>query len=357
MVDRHAKLGRGNKRDAFTLVELLVVIAVIGILVALLLPAIQSAREAARRAQCTNNLHQIGIAMHNHHSAKGSFPPGRFGLPKRDYPRGKAELGPLVLLLPYFEEQSAFAGINLRVNPDGEDGWRKENYVAFAASIPSFLCPTARFGRYVVSEGGGIPEGTLLGATHYLGIEGTWWDVVGDNNGVFYEYPVASRRITDGLSKTTAFGEIAPAEDQEAPSSPQWDYFIFDEPRTQLQLEIACRGAYGQTVSNGHFRQTRVAWCTAGLCNHASLPNTQACRSHGQAWRWKKDVNPDTGRHEFYAGDYHFDLRPPTSEHPGGVQDLYCDGRVEFIKDDIDEVIFQESATRDGSQIYSPTEL
>src|SRR5690348_5945006 len=95
---------RLSNRFGFTLVELLVVIAIIGILVALLLPSIQSAREAARRSQCTNNLRQLAIALHNYESAQKAFPPAII----IDFTPGKTwgEWGPQSLLLPYVEEQN-----------------------------------------------------------------------------------------------------------------------------------------------------------------------------------------------------------------------------------------------------------
>ena len=114
------------RTTGFTLVELLVVIAIIGVLVALLLPAIQAAREAARRLQCQNNLHQMGLAMQNHHSAKGSFPPA-FLKP--------GNWGWSVWLLPFIEERTLYATLNptgsvIAVNP------------TTTTSLKAFLCPS-----------------------------------------------------------------------------------------------------------------------------------------------------------------------------------------------------------------------
>src|SRR5215467_393971 len=109
------KLRSLNSQSGFTLVELLVVIAIIGVLVSLLLPAVQSARESARRMQCTNNLHNLGLAMHNYHDALGTFPNSHFYNPS---PSGKDDLcssatncemwGWGALILPYVEQQNLF---------------------------------------------------------------------------------------------------------------------------------------------------------------------------------------------------------------------------------------------------------
>ncbi|HTN74437.1 MAG TPA: DUF1559 domain-containing protein, partial [Pirellulaceae bacterium] len=103
----------------FTLVELLVVIAIIGILVALLLPAVQAAREAARRMQCMNNLKQLGLAAHNFHSAHGKLPPGFLGpVPAQDNIGGDQCIGVLAFLLPYLEQQAVYDGVTIEKRLD-----------------------------------------------------------------------------------------------------------------------------------------------------------------------------------------------------------------------------------------------
>src|SRR5262245_39523460 len=102
-------------RRAFTLIELLVVIAIIGVLVALLLPAVQAAREAARRMQCTNNLRQLGIAFHNYEGAHGGFPPGRVIAPwpgDPTLPAANYRWGVLASLTPYLEQTNVFNALN-----------------------------------------------------------------------------------------------------------------------------------------------------------------------------------------------------------------------------------------------------
>src|SRR3954469_2860277 len=106
---------RQPSRRGFTLVELLVVIAIIGVLVALLLPAVQAAREAARRGQCSNNLKQIGLALHNYETAIGTFPPGRLNT----YVKGNGHCwGAYSQLMPYLELGALFDAMNFSMNPD-----------------------------------------------------------------------------------------------------------------------------------------------------------------------------------------------------------------------------------------------
>ena len=339
----------GNRRRAFTLVELLLAVAIVGVLMALLLPAIQSAREAARRTQCANNLHQIGVAMHAHLAAKGHFPPGRFG---RNYEldpgHGRPEMGPLVQLLPFFDESNVYVRLDFKI--DGYDflPFFMANREAFEAKIPSFLCPSAQYDPNLPSGSFGVTWG-IWGATHYLGNQGSRWDTVGNNNGIFFELSfVSDRMITDGMSKTVAFGEHAWAENEDAPSNPLWDIFTF-EPEgvcaVQQDLEQRFRNVYSGSTDNQTNRssQATAAWWTGQLYNHAIPPNNPTCRTPRQAQR------PG----EKYAGSQAFDLRPPTSQHPSGVNELFCDGHIEFISDQIDQPTFQEIGTRDGSATYN----
>jgi prepilin-type N-terminal cleavage/methylation domain-containing protein len=195
---------------AFTLVELLVVIAIIGILVALLLPAVQAAREAARRTHCTNNLKQIGLAVHNFHDTYGRMPPGRWWNESATW---------FALILPQMEEEDAY---NLWVYQFPASYYHPINKAAREFTPPMYLCPSR--GRSPgtlsndVSEGG---ESTPGACGDYAGNWGSNWDRNKPNiiNGVIgnsITYPkytdawsggIEFREITDGLSKTLLAGE------------------------------------------------------------------------------------------------------------------------------------------------------
>ena len=122
-----------NRRQAraFTLVELLVVIAIIGVLVALLLPAVQSAREAARRMQCQNNLKQIGLALHNYHDTHMTFPPGAFWYGASSENRGSI----LIQLLPFIEQQNLYNRFDFTTNVDSQTALQ-------GTIIPGYTCPS-----------------------------------------------------------------------------------------------------------------------------------------------------------------------------------------------------------------------
>src|SRR5688572_30214591 len=137
-------------RSGFTLIELLVVIAIIGVLIALLLPAVQAAREAARRAQCTNNLKQIGIGLHNYHDANDALPWGQG-------PLGWNDWSSLSLMLPYVEQRAMFSALNFdrrdAAGNDYADPGRSENRTVIRSTINVFLCPSDDTGRLGNAEG------------------------------------------------------------------------------------------------------------------------------------------------------------------------------------------------------------
>lgn len=194
-MNRHRRIRPRRPTCAFTLVELLVVIAIIGILVALLLPAVQAVREASRRMQCQNNLHQIGVALHNYHAAFRKFPPG--GLEVRpEFPGGK-QIAWSAFVLPYLEQSAAYAKVDFNYAFDAP-----ENAEAAATPIETYLCP---------STPRSSPLNRGRGATDYGGIYGE--RIVSTNyppRGVMiHDKAIRFRDITDGTMRTLAVSEDA----------------------------------------------------------------------------------------------------------------------------------------------------
>lgn len=192
--NRSMSLGQ-NRRAAFTLMELLVVIAIISVLVGLLLPAVQAAREAARRMQCQNNLHQIGIALHNYHAAFRKFPPG--GIEVRPEVRNGKQLAWSAFVLPFMEQSAAYVRVDFNYSFDDP-----VNAKAAAIPIETYLCP---------STPRSSPLMRGMGATDYGGIYGE--RIVSRNyppRGVMiHDRAIRFRDITDGTARTLMISEDA----------------------------------------------------------------------------------------------------------------------------------------------------
>lgn len=282
---------RHTLRRAFTLIELLVVIAIIAVLVALFLPAVQQAREAARRSQCRNNLKQIGLAAHNYESGHRTFPPGVLGT------SGSAAQGQLlhtwlVQILPYVEQQTIQATYDFNRRFDVA-----ANAPAVAAPIPVFLCPT-------VSDPAASP---LFAAGHYAGNAGTY---AGQDDGLLY--PVSRVRIgdvRDGSSLTILAGE--------------------------LRFEIGgwARGAMntgsggGGGGSQGFARAVLRWWKCSSSCATPGI-NPPATSCSGGCER-----------------QFQF-----SSPHVGGCHFVFADGHVAFLSDNVDSSVFRSLTTRAGSE-------
>ena len=193
---------------AFTLIELLVVISIIGVLVALLLPAVQSAREAARRTQCVNNLKQIGLALHNYEGSHQALPPGYVSA----FDATGTDLGPgwgwAAMMLPQMEQGATFSALNFSTNIEVAG-----NLTGRLINIAAFLCPSDR----VEPSWPAVDRNLLTGApirvicqiapSNYVGMNGES-EPGPDGEGVLFRNSrVAFRDITDGLSATIAVGE------------------------------------------------------------------------------------------------------------------------------------------------------
>ena len=211
--------GVSLSRSAFTLVELLVVIAIIGVLVALLLPAVQAAREAARRAQCLNNLRQIGLALHNHHDSLGKLPPGFASQATGTWPGGSndptPESGPgwslFASILPYLEQSNLHSQIkfNLAITDPA-------NAQARQTPLKMYVCPSDTPPRVIqITDSGSPPSDANTPVVMTEAAVCSYAGVLGDGayeqlpfTGVFHRTSaVRFAEISDGLSNTIGVGE------------------------------------------------------------------------------------------------------------------------------------------------------
>jgi prepilin-type N-terminal cleavage/methylation domain-containing protein len=215
-----SRLTRLRCRSGFTLVELLVVIAIIGVLVALLLPAVQTAREAARRMQCGNHIRQIGLALHNYHDTNGAFPPGGF--------KGNCgyKMGWIVRVFPFLEQAPRYDSIAPLLQT--ATPWRFDTSPHFGLDpkytnkIQTLTCPSSEFKKSEHYVNATLPWVTDQSPLHYRGVAGAYnvEPVVGNwsehavytTSGIFY--PVTATRmaeIKDGTSNTLMVGEYSSA--------------------------------------------------------------------------------------------------------------------------------------------------
>jgi prepilin-type N-terminal cleavage/methylation domain-containing protein/prepilin-type processing-associated H-X9-DG protein len=332
-------------RRGVTLVELLVVVAIIGVLTAVLLPAVQTVRETARRTSCTNNLRQIALANANHETARGRFPIGsesRQWSERPDFPHQFFRWSLLAHLAPFYEEQSLLEGLDLTVplyvglTPDAI---ATQNKPIVKLTVPIFLCPSDRM--KAVSE--------LFGPTNYAGCAGSGAGGGSpfDTDGLFgINSQTRLKDIRDGLSKTVAFsesvlGDGAIASRTATGIDAATGYgFVFVTPLT----DAACSRPFyynftdlrGFSWANGEYRTT--------LYNHMRRPNDPAMDCLAA-------VMTTADLAKMYAG---YGWRAARSRHPGGVNVLMADGAAQFIEDGVEPAVWQAISTRAGGEVARP---
>jgi prepilin-type N-terminal cleavage/methylation domain-containing protein len=319
-------LHRARPRAGFTLVELLVVIAIIGVLVALLLPAVQAAREAARRSSCTNNLKQLAIAAHNYEDTYKQLPPGSTGAMngKQSFPSGWADpqrgccpwghFSWAAIILPYMEQQNLYNQINFSVPAFAESIMENSSATgtpvergpagnaanrAASRQVPkSFVCPSApRSGKFPIEH----KDYAINGGTGRCCPERN--PLLAEMNGIgFALNGVRLAQVVDGTSNTFLFLE------QRHDGNHSWLF-----PRT----------------GSNHF-----IWV-----HHAS-----------QGY-----VNPQFGDGTLAAAyimpnDTQFNTRSAKSAHPGGVMAAMTDGSVVFVTNHIDRLAYRATYTRDEGE-------
>lgn len=341
-------MSHASPRRGFTIIELLVVIAIIGVLLALLLPAVQAAREAARRTQCRNHLKQIGLAMNNYHDTHGTLPPGR--MRSRVDGQGRC-FSAYAHLLPYLDASPLYNQINFNADPDDPAA----NGVALSQTISYFLCPSD---SYAVLQSNTFNSVIVNSAVHNYPLStGTTFALSPGNpgrvpvTGVYFENSkVRFSDITDGSSNTVCISETIKAEggpttwdgvshtngfvltagNNNSTNGPELTDYVSQCHGTGLQLQQT-RGSRWLYGAPGH-----------SMYNHMRPPNDPDVDCRGGL--------PHSNRTNYWWDRLSLNVAA-RSRHTGGVHALFCDGHVQFVGNSVDAGVWLALGSRNGGEV------
>ena len=329
-----------RRQTAFTLVELLVVIAIIGVLVALLLPAVQASREAARRSSCQNNLKQFGLALLNHEAALGCVPPGARMKIGAVGPEIGANAN--VALLPYLEQ----AAIESRW--DHQRSYWEQDPLILAAPIPIFTCPSndAQTIADQAFEDIGVPAGLRLATTDYAFCRGATdaWCLSNEypphENGLFhivgegFALVTTLRQISDGTSRTFAMGEAAGGEERKVCTLPGCTE---PEGRSRADVPWMVGNLSTADIAAAGYPFTGIYGTTLEPLN--KRPVTSTLVDNAGIFDCRSSVDGGTDATSNFRSD-----------HAGGGFFLKCDSSVCFIAEAIEPSAYRALSTIAGDE-------
>lgn len=355
-----------RRKSGFTLVELLVVIAIIGILVGLLLPAVQAAREAARRMQCQNSIRQLALASHNFESAVKYFPPRRHskvfpnaaGVPTTYY----SDASPQVFLLPYIEQgnKSNLWNLDYNVNNDNHIqtlvNLSNVNAAGRNGDITMYLCP---------SDPSDMLQG-LAGRSNYMVSTGANADYRGGQigDGIFaMPNPAAGSilkgpthaSITDGTSNTAMFSETKRGNFNNSQTG------RFDHTTHMLNstaFTTAAQFTDGRNLALCNPGPTGTTYFRyVGLQYYRSSVSSLFAYSHTLPPNWNRR-SATVATQRFGCGNTSFAQAhiPASSYHTGGVNVVYADGSCRLISDSVDFATWQALGSRAGGEVVTGIE-
>jgi prepilin-type processing-associated H-X9-DG protein/prepilin-type N-terminal cleavage/methylation domain-containing protein len=366
-----------RSRRAFTVLELVVVLAIVGLLMGLLLPAVQKVREAANRLKCASNLRQFGLAMHGYHDAMGFLPPGI-----TTWMNGEdaAHTG-FTYMLPFLEQDNVYRQINLR-----QQWYQRANYAGVAAQIPLMYCPSNRTAgsmdltAEIYAWGGALPP--RVGSTDYVLCKGANAAIQQNANliplacrGVFNVYADSSNpdftaidgtrgglvvslaHITDGTSTTFAIGEGAG-------NNPR---YLLREMSVVNQHVVLGTGPATNPYTGERIRPDQ-AWAAASLAGedhpwytsifgvtaqYGLAPDPRDEPMNNRVVMPSAYADTDIGGGFFYGDnrDGWAFISGFRSLHPGGCNFLFCDGGVRWVSEAVQPAVYRALSTYGGGEV------